>query len=1021
MSILACSAGFAVTCPAVQAEDISITENTTWANDDAHAADTTTVSGATLKINHEPVATVGTTYNYGSIHVTNNGTLELETWTGGASDVRDTATGSRPVISSAISLDNSRILFSDGSYEFSGTVTVSGNSSLENTWSKGHVIHTLASTGENAQLTYIGGNTAWGDASPLTLVNEGTFSGRFVMENQRPDNDRANYLVLKDANALGNATTIVDLGSGDYDARNHLAADTSVINLKGLSGKGFVEMNSLTGNSGVTEATVNIINNGESDLAASDVFTGTISSNVTLDASRGTIVIGQITNNGNLVSGDNGKIVIASDHAGLENAGVLDVSGNRQDVGNGFDVQTVTLFTEGSASSTVGGTGKVWYDGQEYSVGDDGVVTLAADYTTYVVMTDNANSTSLSEAKTYAQTQGAELVNVKVLENGVLTITEGAGANGFVSGDVLVNGGGTLVLDAQDSLGWENTATTSITLSGETDKVATMQIGATQTLKTDINLNGNARIDSTDELLFLDAFGSTITVTGTGNIISADIRNRDSLTLDVANAAELNISGTILEKEDRNTSGYPLTGNPAMTKTGTGKVTFSGEGSSFSGRYTQSAGETFFSGANTTLEEGLAINDGRVIADAGDGNTVTITGVTGSGNLAAKSGILKVSGLNTTGLLELGYKNNNVQLGTGKQIIELSGTGNSVRELDASMNKTANGTLLMKQGSTLQVTGDTWLNKDASILLEENAELTTKQGIKIKGTAQAEADRSSIKVMPAANGSFSDQYTAGNTGITITNAIVTSTGSTPGGGNFSLSNILTNSTLVNEGTDTLTVTNGNSTFRGIEARNGNIVVQRWNDTSISVESVLLANDRMLEIWAQNSVGNRGSLTVTQTATFGSGTTLNADLALANGSSLDLGGAVTLGAGNSLTLGSTLGDSITLGDTLKATLNSLAAGGRYNLFITQDVDTITLAGTAYSLTDEAAAMKDLDASAIFSGLEQGAFVLNFDALPATGDGTAGGGVFYITAAMPEPATATLSLLALAALAARRRRK
>lgn len=83
MSILACSAGFAITCPAVQAEDISITENTTWANDDAHAADTTTVSGATLKINHEPAATVGTTYNYGSIHVTNNGTLELETWTGG--------------------------------------------------------------------------------------------------------------------------------------------------------------------------------------------------------------------------------------------------------------------------------------------------------------------------------------------------------------------------------------------------------------------------------------------------------------------------------------------------------------------------------------------------------------------------------------------------------------------------------------------------------------------------------------------------------------------------------------------------------------------------------------------------------------------------------------------------------------------------------------------------------------------------------------------------------------------------
>lgn len=577
-----------------------------------------------------------------------------------------------------------------------------------------------------------------------------------------------------------------------------------------------------------------------------------------------------------------------------------------------------------------------------------------------------------------------------------------------------MEGGGKLALNAKDSLGWGNSATSSITLSGETDKVATMEIGAVQTLKTDINLNGNTLLSSTSEGAIFHSYGSTITVTGTDNVISVGMMDRDRLTLNVAGGSELSITGRIETKGGQN-----LSGDPAMTKTGDGKVTFSGEGSSFGGQYTQSAGETFFSGAGTTLGAGLAINGGRVIADAGDGNAVMITGVTGSGNLAAKSGILKVSGLNTTGLLELGYKDNNVQSGTGSQIIELSGTGNSVRELDASMGKTANGTLLMKQGSALQVTGNTWLSRDASILLEENAELTTNQGVKIKGTAQAEADRrSSIKAVDGA----SDAYTAANDGITITNAIVTSTGSSPDGGNFSLSNILTNSTLVNEGTDTLRATNGNSTFRGIEARNGNIVVQRWNDTGISVESVILNDDRTLEIWAQqNSEGNRGSLTVTQTATFGSGTTLNADLTLAGGATLDLGGAVTLGSGNSLTLGSASGDSITLGNTLKATLNSLAAGGRYNLFITQDVDTITLAGTAYSLTDEAAAMKDLDASAIFSGLEQGAFVLNFEEWPAAGDVAAGGGVFYITASLPEPATATLSLLALAALAARRRRK
>lgn len=982
-----------------------------WAEDDTHwdilsgghTGETTVASGTTIYLGNGTddgmgAGTAETVFSSG--HITLDGGI-IRVW-GWDNTVRTLNADDKLTITSGVTLQNNGNLhLFAGSYNLTGEIHVNGSGRITNTWNKFQIISQL--TGDaSAVLTLQNG---YSDAT-INLTGNGQYAGKLNMDNYR--------YVISSAGALAD-TASISLSGNNTALELNVAEET----ISQLDGQGTISMTGLEGrDTAVTSSSLKIVNQGlDDDVAA---FVGTIGAAVTLDASNGTIVIGQITNNGQLVSGDGGKIVIASDHAGLENAGVLDVSGNRQDVGNGFDVQTVTLFTEDSANLTVGGTGKVWYDGQEYSVGDDGVVTLAADYTTYVVMTDSADSVSLAEAKTYALNQGSELVNVKILDGGVLTITKSEGANGFVSGDVLVNGGGTLVLNARDSLGWGNTATTSITLSGETDKVATMQIGATQTLKTDINLNGNARIDSTDELLFLDAFGSTITVTGTGNIISADIRNRDSLTLDVANAAELNISGTILEKEDRNT-GDPLSGNPAMTKTGTGKVTFSGEGSSFSGRYTQSAGETFFSGANTTLEAGLAINGGRVIADAGDSNTVTITGVTGSGNLGVKSGILKVSGLNTTGLLELGYKDNNVQLGTGKQIIELSGTVNSVRELDASMGKTANGTLLMKQGSTLQVTGNTWLNKDASILLEENAELTTNQYVRIKGTAQAEADRSSIKVMPAANGSFSDKYTADNTGITITNAIVTSTGSTPGGGDFTLSNILTNSTLVNEGTNTLRATSGYNTFKGIEARNGNILVQRWNDTGINVESVRLENDRMLEIWAQGATGNRGSLTVTQTATFGSGTTLNADLALASGATLDLGGAVTLGAGNSLTLGSTLGDSITLGDTLKATLNSLAEGGRYNLFITQDVDTITLAGTAYSLTAEAAAMKDLDASVIFSGLEQGAFVLNFEALPATGDVATGGGVFYITASMPEPATATLSLLALAALAARRRRK
>lgn len=1048
LAVLSCSTGVAVTCPIAQAENIEYTTGTqTWNNNNSHAGDTTTVSGATLKINNTPPATTPTpenpSYNYGAITVQNNGTLELATWTGQNSDIRDVSTSvgatnpTRPVISSDITLNNSRLLFTDGAYEFSGTVTIAGQSTFVNKWSKGHVINTLASSeGNDAQLTYQCSNTDSENASPLTILNEGSFSGRVVMDNQDPQAGRIGYLVLKNANALGDGTTIVDLGSGAHDTRNHLSADTATINLKGLAGKGVVEICSLTGNAGVASATVNIINSGinegEKPIAASDVFTGTISEHITVDASRGTLVLGQITNNGALVSGDSGKIVLASDHAGMQWGRVLSASGTQLASGNGFaGASSISLFTKDSTQKTVGGTGEVYFNDKKYSVvngaislGDDDIV---ADYSTYVVRTADANSSELGTAKTTASNHGATLANVKIMDDGMLDIDSGGGdATGFISGNARVEGGGRLKLSVKDALGWGDNKTSSITLEGTaaTDstgaKVATMEIGAVQTLETNINLNGNTLVSATNNNtshILHTYHGGTISVTGTNNTISAGIMDRDLLTLDLAANATLNITGKV-----KVASGDGASDSPRMRKTGAGTVTFSGEGSSFSSNYTQSAGETFFSGKNTTLGHGLTINGGRVVidaganADAGENNTVTVTGVSGSGRLGVKSGTLKVSGLNTTGLLELGYNpDNNAQQGTGSQVVELSGTGNSVGQLDASMGSSANGTLRMKANSSLQVNETTWLYKNASILLEQGAVLTTNQAIKIAGTQQAEANTTYIRAKDGA----ADEYTAGNTGITIANAVVTSTKNNTGEdtNGQTLANLLENTTLVNDGSALLKATNKSNTYKGINANAGDILIQRQETAaSVSVESLNINAGFTVDIQAGTDAFGilevaSDSSTVTATAVFGENSILNANLVLGSGSSLDMGGAVTLGASSLV-----LGNNITLGTNLLASIRGLAAGESYGLFTGQE--TVRLNGTSYSLTGDGI-MENVDASTIFNGLDSGSYLLKFDAPVSRAAGN--GGVFYIEAVAPEPATATLSLLALAALAARRRRK
>lgn len=145
-----------------------------------------------------------------------------------------------------------------------------------------------------------------------------------------------------------------------------------------------------------------------------------------------------------------------------------------------------------------------------------------------------------------------------------------------------------------------------------------------------------------------------------------------------------------------------------------------------------------------------------------------------------------------------------------------------------------------------------------------------------------------------------------------------------------------------------------------------------------------------------------TVTVTGTLTAGAGATLNANLVMESGSTLHLDGTLTMGSTVKLVDGTTLEGSI---------LDTLYTTGSATLF--SGVDEFYVNGLQWAEGDSWSADTDSDkVLALFTNLEgQYTYGLSY----------AGGNVVLVTPNVPEPATATLSLLALAALAARRRRK
>ena len=236
-----------------------------------------------------------------------------------------------------------------------------------------------------------------------------------------------------------------------------------------------------------------------------------------------------------------------------------------------------------------------------------------------------------------------------------------------------------------------------------------------------------------------------------------------------------------------------------------------------------------------------------------------------------------------------------------------------------------------------------------------------------------------------------------------------------------------NGTIEHASTGTTTISGSMANFNGnVDVEAG--VLNIMNAASVAVQDVTIGANGTLGVYngteATPGTTNEGTLTIqgTQTLTAaGAGATLNANVVMAEGSNLDvsgtggmgllMGSSVTINPGNNLTVdGSADVDSYLRnyfgGDTHKLyTLFEGTAGDPLQLYIGDQKVENDITFTDWT-------KYDMDASTIYTNLQAQTYYLVYD----------GSNVGMVAIGLiPEPTTSTLSLLALCALAARRRRK
>ncbi|MEE1266211.1 MAG: hypothetical protein UHH87_07960 [Akkermansia sp.] len=423
---------------------------------------------------------------------------------------------------------------------------------------------------------------------------------------------------------------------------------------------------------------------------------------------------------------------------------------------------------------------------------------------------------------------------------------------------------------------------------------------------------------------------------------------------------------------------------------------------------TSSNSQLVFNGNGTVVNSNVHVSASTTDWHVNSGKSGTI-----GGDITGKSLVKHGGGSLTVG----GNMKLDSMLSTLAGEVILTGAENSITNVDGAMQNgnTAEGKLRLAQDARLEVTGNIWSRSNTGILLDSGAVLDIS-GKSLSIANRAEEGTASLAATTATG---PGEYAIGRTDYQISNAHVTYTG-----GDATVRNKLTNAAIENAGSGVLKVWNAANSLTGVQATKGEI--RLFDQAEHQLNHLEVAEG--LKVSAYTGENEKAemyaALHVSGLAEFGSGATLNADMVLQSGAVVDMGGTVTLDGMLTLQAG------LTLDGAVLDAVQGLKVGESYTLFTGVNglnVQSLQQAVTLYNMRSLAEQTNDaVSYSALMDGEEVTAadyfsnlsgntgLVLSFN----SADGSV---TIKNTQAVPEPTSVTLSLLALAGLCARRRRK
>ena len=307
-------------------------------------------------------------------------------------------------------------------------------------------------------------------------------------------------------------------------------------------------------------------------------------------------------------------------------------------------------------------------------------------------------------------------------------------------------------------------------------------------------------------------------------------------------------------------------------------------------------------------------------------------------------------------------------------------------------DKLYGGTLSLTNAHLI-VNGSNWSYGNGSgILLNDNSSVT-HGGTIISN--RGETQGSIIVGEKGMSGDLNPSTFIAKDYVTISNADVDVTTS----GETTVYAKLASSSISKSTEGTAILTNAGNSLTGVHATGGNITLQNVQK-SLSLDALEIASGKAVNVGFAEDVAKK-EVSVSTTATLLNGASLNTSLTLMEGATLDMNGTVNINGALSIT------GALTMGDKLSAVLAEMASWETPELVLFTGVSSFN-GGTSATEAELA--------SNYFTGASNNYYV------EYRVDNNVGSIVVISHMdAVPEPTTATLSLLALAGLCARRRRR